>query len=327
MNWAWLPWTRKPDVHAEQSDNGQLVRLLTAGGEPAIDQIGMVLAACRTYGTALAAMAPDSGPVTPELMFDCGCHLGRFGRWQAFIDVRADGTLRLTPFDAWANNGQWEGNTRERAGRASRHLTVPDDAVVAVGLPGGPPLGALSSTASIHHANERAIAQDATTPNGRVITMGLESLNIGSRARAEIAQSVEDARGGVMVLPAGTALGSRGSGVIGPDPSQGSLELRKQLRTEVEALFGIQGLLSDMDAAAVNNLWRVASVRTFGPMARLVEDEAARKLDAPVRLNRRALIAAPVSEVARSVAQRAMALERMVNAGVGLAEARAAAGL
>ena len=116
-------------------------------------------------------------------------------------------------------------------------------------------------------------------------------------------------------------------GTLQPDPSSAAVQLRAQVRDDVAAAFGVIGLLSEAQDASAHGDWRVATTRTFEPLARLVEDEAARKLDAPVRFNRQAFIAAPHSEIARAIAQRATAVQRLQAAGMDLDRAVALVGL
>lgn len=317
----WLPWTRRATPEQKSSD---IVHSFDGGAT--IEQLGDVQAACRLYGTVLATAAPGDGPLTPWLLFDCGFRLGLRGKWQAVIEVGPDGRLKLTPFDAWPDRGVWIGSTRERDGRDSRNLSVPADAVFRIELPGGSPVSLLSSTASLAYANEWSLGKEVGTVAHNVFTTDIGLLNSPPETRDEISESIDkimQKAGGPPVLPAGVFPGAR----LGPQPSAGQLQLREQLRLQVEAHFGIMGLLSEMDGTAVHALWRVAVVRTFDPLARLVEMEAADKLDSAYTLNRDAWIAAPHSELARATAQRATAVQRLTAAGVEVDTAREAVGL
>ncbi len=319
-----LPWARprpKPET------DGPGGRSFLPAAEPAITQLGFVASACGLYASMLAAAAPGA-PLTARLLQDCGWRLGLRGQWTAVIEVGPDGNLVLTPFDAWPSEGFWNGTTREKDGRTPRSLIVPADAVFHVALP-APPLGPLSSTASIAYELERGMAREAALPVGRLIGMAPELAAAAKSARDEMAStflgSIETASVGVM--PPGFSASQNDSGKVGPDPSDGAIALRDQMRADVEGHFGIVGLLSRMDAGAVQELWRVATVRTFGPIADLIEAEAADKLGEPVTLRRDRWVAAPHSEVARAMAQRAAGVGRLVTAGVAVVDARAAMGM
>ena len=319
-----LPWARpRPATEAD----GPGGRSFLPAAEPAITQLGFVAAACGLYASMLAAAAPGA-PLTARLLQDCGWRLGMRGQWTAVIEVGPGGNLVLTPFDAWPSEGFWNGASRERDGRTSRSLIVPAAAVFHVELP-APPLGMLSSTASIAYELDRGMAREAAIPTGRLIETNVELASVSKPVRDDMASTFLGAveKASVAVMPPGFKANQNDSGRVGPDPSDAAIKLRDQMRADVEGHFGIVGLLSRMDAGAVQELWRVATVRTFGPIADLIEAEAADKLGEPVTLRRDRWVAAPHSEIARAQSQRAAGVARLVSAGVDVADARAAMGL
>ena len=316
MRW---PWARPREISGTQNvtGDGGFVQSLP----PTVDQAGFVMAACNLYGSTLAAATPAAGPLTGRLLYDCGYRLGRYGKWTAVIEIDGAGDVVLTPFSAWPRAGVWTGYTRECDGRDNRALTVPGAAVFHVELP-SPPLAPLASTAAILQELERAMAQEAIMPVLKYVKMGSAPVSIRPEQLDELSRGLAERYndGGFAVLPAYAEEG----GSVQPDPSEGALALRTQMRTDVEALFGVVGLLSEGDGASAQAHWRVAMVRTFGPLANMIEAEAAAKLAGPVTLNRNTWFAAAHGDRARLIVARANGIARLVNAGMSIDDARTA---
>ena len=295
------------------------------GAHPSAEFAGVVVAAVGVWSSALAAAAPDAGPLTPYALADCGRRLASRGEWSALVEIGDDGELILTPFDATPRFGVWTGQTRERDGIRPRAVQAPADMVFHVELAARPlPFGA--STRDILTAIEGSLAGDLRSGlRGRaVLTMDRALAATGSGVRDQITKSLQDGytdaegAGKVPVLPPGVEPASMG-GELDWIPQQ-----REQLFGEVEALFGIPGLLRPSDGQAAHAAWRLATVRTFTPLARQIEDEARAKLDEPYTLNRDAWFAASHSERARLIAARAGGVSRLVNqAGMQAADALA----
>lgn len=326
MRFPWARITKQP--RQERSPDDDDVRLdrfgaLADTAAPDAAWSGFALAAYRIYADALAAVAPESGTLTAELLSDCGWYVARRGEWLAFIELDEDGSVVLTPCDGWASRGTWTISTRERDGRDSRHLRVPADRVFRVALERRP-LDYMSSTSSIVGALDANLAREAIIPPSRLIaTTGDLGMLQTVDQRSEITRGV--ASGGVAVLPHGIA----GTGNImrsGAQPSREALELRAQTRIDVEAMFGIVGLLSH-DNEQVALPWQVAVMRTFRPLALRVDTEHRDKIggSAGLQLDRWDLHTA--AERSRGAMQRATAVQRLVAAGMSVEDARAATGL
>ena len=157
---------------------------------------------------------------------------------------------------------------------------------------------------------------EVSIPSGKVVQTIKEMASVTPANRDALAGSVLTpvAKHGIVVLPPGFERDEKGD--YGPDPKRGALELREQLREDIASQFGLTGLLTRTDAGAIQELWRVAVVRTFEPMARLIEAEASAKLGTEIRLATDRWVAAPHSEVARAINQRASAVGRLVTAGI-----------
>ena len=299
-----------------------------AGAEYRYQRAGFTLAACQLYGSVLAAVAPQDGPLNGDVLCDMGYQLGLRGRWAGVIEVGLDGELTVTPFDATPYAGMWQGSTRERDGFAPRTLRVPAAAVFHISLP-VQPVGAGSSTREMLEAAETALLGEARSGlHGRaVLTIPIEERASRPEQWTEIAEWLNElygaARGAgrVPVLPPGVKPGQMG----GEGAVEGNVLLRDQAFAEVEAQFGIPGLLrAAADGAAAHAYWRLAVVRTFTPIAKMIEAEALRKLEAPANLNIGAWFAAAHGDRARLIAARAGAMRRLTEAGMTVAEAREA---
>ena len=291
-------------------------------------QVSFALAAANLYGAALAAAAPG-GAMPTDLAFTIGRTLGIRGWSTGLVQIDADGEPFILPADLWVHAGTWTGATRPLDGEIGRSVVAPDAAVVSVRLPDGvAPLSRLNPAADIGARLDGSMVAEAETPVARLIGLGALAMNMPASARTEISTSLEDAvvEGKRQMVTPSDVEQSR-IGKLQPDPSTAALSLREQVRTDVEAAYGLTGLLSNSAGAEFSELWRVATVRTFEPLARLVEVEAARKLGSPIRFNRDAWIPASQLELARATALRAQAFNRLVGAGVEVDRAITLAGL
>ena len=287
-----------------------------ARGNVVYQQLGFFYSACNRWAGAMAATATDDAPVGRRLLHDYGFRLGRDGFWTALIELDERGRFVLTPFDAFPNNGRYIGMTREPDGRNGRAVSAPAADVLRLEL-ASPPMPYMSSVASIGVELDRGMAQEAALPVGRYIPLSDQLTGAGSEMRAQIQSSYQEtaSRGGVVVLPPGVGHTATGSlGKTGPDPTRGSVNLRAQIREDVEAHFGIVGLLSPFAATDIQELWRVAVATTFEPILAMLEDEIAAKLETPASYDRRGWNTATFDARARSV-------QRFVAAGFDKDEA------
>ena len=282
-----------------------------------------IASAAHLIASTLATAAPG-GAVTPAVAYQVGRNLALTGRFTGLVEVDADGGYAIEPMDAWLHSGTWHGTTRPLDGDDnSRSVVAPDDAVVNVRWPDAP-VSRRTSLSDIIEQLEGALLADCKTPSQWLLPLSLDHLNVGVKGREQLNTDLSDLEG-VRTVPTGVQ--AQQATHIGPSPEDGALKLRAQLRTDVEAAFGLIGLLSETDGVAIHGHWRVATVRTFEPLARLVEAELTRKVPGASRFNRAAWVAAPHSEVARATAQRAVAVQRLVAAGMDLDRAVRLAGM
>ena len=273
----------------------------------------------------MVAAAPADGPLTPAVVGHLVRDLVTRGRSQALIEVPDDEPLRLTPIRAWPNNGRWTGHTIEPDGYDQREVrNAPSAAVFNIEFASrrGRIRDGLSS-ADILTETEAHLAAEASSRPVKALTQDLNLVGSSSNQWGEIAAGLRDNPGVSVIAPGvGTHVHH-----MRANPADSMVELRAQLLRDIEALCGIGGILTVTDAAAIQALWRVATVRTFNPVARLIEAEAERKLNASYSFNRDAWIAAPQVELSRGLAQRATGVQRLVTAGMEVAEARRVMGL
>ena len=101
---------------------------------------------------------------------------------------------------------------------------------------------------------------------------------------------------------------------FGSEFTDAEIELRQFVRTTIEAIYGIQGLLSGAQEIAQIAAWRIATRRTFNPLSRLIADEARLKLNRSIDFNPKALIPAAEVDAARTLELRARAYARIAGA-------------
>ena len=291
------------------------------------DQVSFVHTAANLYGSALAAATPAA--LDPAVSFAIGRTLATRGWFAGLIQLDGDGDPLIVPADLWINRGVWTGTTRPLDGEIGVPVAAPDAAVINVRYPDGlAPVSRVHPLGDLAAALDGAMRDEAEVPVLRLIglalnaafttaeqrtaiTAGLQKLGVDDSRLATVASEVEQAR----------------VGRLGPEPDRAAVELRDQIRHDVAAAYGVQGLLAEGASTEIHGFWRVATVRTFEPLALMVEAELARKLDTPARFDRSKWIAAPVSEVARERAQRGAAVQRLVAAGVEVERALGIAGL
>ncbi len=291
-------------------------------------QVAFIRAAANLYASALAVASPG------ETLDASTCHaigkaLATRGWFTGLIEIDADGSPIVTPMDAWLNRGRWIGTTRPLNGDTGLSVSAPDDAVLSVRYADGEaPIARINPLADLAAKLDAAMIEEAETPVLRVLGLDATGIASGPDQRGDITTGVMDAgKDGLRVVTVPAMVEQSRIGKIGPEPERGAVELRKQVREDVEAAYGVQGLLSDSGSTETHGYWRVATVRTFTPLAMMIEREAARKLDSAPVFRREAWIAAPHSEVARATAQRATAVQRLVAAGVDVERAIEIAGL
>ena len=277
------------------------------------------------WARSLQVAAPG-GMVSAELAYDMGWNLGTRG-WCTYIYVNG----KLIPAELYRVNDMWTGTTRPLDNTLEQAVTAGDHAVISIRFPhdrrpiplGTPLQDALGEM-------DRAVYDELRIPSGQVLGFDKDmGAVVAKRGRDEVAKSLSmdaardnfaNKRPGVYVTDAGIEQSRIGK--IGPDPSNGVLQMREQLIKHVEAAYGIVGLMGGQPGSTeINGFWRLAASQTYKGLARMVEEELDRKLALGIRFDPQAWIAAPYSELARMHAQRANAVKTLTEAGVDLERA------
>ena len=285
-------------------------------------QVTFIHAAANLYGSILAAASPG-GALDAPTCFGIGRALAYRGWFTGLVQLDANGDPYIVPMDAWLHNGIWTGTTRPLSGEIGATVRAPDAAVLNVRYPDGQaPVSRVNPLSDLGAALEASMISEARVPVLRLLGLDPSGATTTPMQHGAIDKSIDDAvSAGKHHATVAAMIDQSRIGSMHPDPSSGAVALRGQVRDDVAAAFGVLGLLSEAQDASGQSDWRVATKRTWEPLAMLVEAEAVRKLETPVRFNRRAWIAAPHSEVARAVAQRAAAVQRLVAAGMELERA------
>lgn len=320
--------------------------LFATGAASDVRALAAVEAAVGTWERAFAAATvmppvPRLRALTPATLGMVGRALASRGEIVFEIAVEA-GEVVLYPastFDVWGSVNRWryrldmigpsETVTRELPGDAVLHFRIGVDAQVP--WRGRDPLRYAAASGRLAAAIERALADDARIPTGRVIPIP---------GTADQANQVADklAAGGLVGIGTGgarhTTTDPRAAnytpGRLGPAPPTELVELRSGLARSILAIYGLSPALFEArgDGAGQREAWRRAWAGTFAPIARIMAAEVAEKLDVDdftLQLNE--LRAADEANRARAIGSRAQALSRMVEAGISLEEARRLAGL
>ena len=320
--------------------------LHATGAASDVRALAAVETAVGTWERAFAAATvmpavPRLRALSPACLAMIGRALASQGEIAFAIDVRGGEVMLLPasaidvagPVDRWRYRldvfGPSETATLELPAAAVLHFRIGVDHRMP--WRGRDPIRYASATGRLAAAIERALADDARIPTGRVIPIP---------GNATQANDVADKLAGGGLVGIGTA-GGRGSvpdpraanytpGRLGPAPPAELLDLRSGLARAILAIYGLSPSLYEAggDGAGQREAWRRAWAGTFAPIARIMAAEIAEKLDVDgFALQLDELRAADEATRARAIGSRAQALVRMKEAGIELAEARRLAGL
>ena len=280
------------------------------------------------WARSLQVAAPG-GMVSAELAYDIGWRLGTRGWWTGLVL----GGENLIPAELYRVNDMWTGTTRPLDNTVEQAATAGDHAVISIRFPHDRrpiPLGTPLQDALAEM--DRAVFDELRIPSGQVLGVDKDAgaaLGPSGRNLVTVGLQIDAAREsfaakkpGVFVMDA--AIEQSRIGKIGPAPSDGVLNMREQLIKNVEAAYGIMGLMGGQPGSTeINGFWRLAASQTYKGLARMVEEELDRKLALGIRFDPQAWIAAPYSELARAHSQRANAVATLVGAGMELERALA----
>ena len=355
MRW---PWQRKETRDSGGSFYDAVLRAIEAQASNQAADAGSTAAVEAASGALARAFASATveGPdyavkaVTGAFLAQCGRDLVRSGESLHMIDVSRMGRVRLFPCASW----HWEGSELDPAGwtvRATAYgpsssvtRNLPASGVVFVrwgSTPGQPyvgtgPLSWAATTARLQSESERSLADEIqNAPIGHLIAVAALMAKHGPDGatidplellRADMAK----ARGRAMVVETQMDGGGAGRGLapqkdpspnrLGPEPTDTQATIRSDTFAAVLAATGTPpALFLDSDGTSQREAVRRWHLNTVKPMARLLQDELAEKLEAPVRLR--------FDNYAEDMVSRAAVVQKLVQSGESLGKALAVVGM
>ena len=351
MRWPWSkPEPEKRESGGSYSDIIRLAEAQAAGKAADAGSTAAVEAVSGALARAFAS-ADVQGPdwarqaVSPCFLALVGRDLVRRGQSLHVIQVRADGRVRLAPAADWSwqdgtdDPDSWNVRATCYGPAASVTRLVPAMGVVFVtwsvtaGTPyaGAGPLSWASTTARLNAQSERSIADEASGPVAQLLPVPadggdgedddpLKELKLditGAKGKALLVETTAAGFGeGRAAAPAADWKAQR----LGPAPTEAQARIARDSFERVLAACGYPPSLSiDADGTSQREALRRWHLGTVAPLARLLEDELSRKLEAEIRLK---FDSYPLDMVSR-----AQVVSKLVQAGVALDTATMAVGL
>ena len=304
-------------------------------------------AAAGLYSAAFAAarLEPDVPALTSEVRALIARNLIRLGQDQHQIEVR-DGILVLVPvgyaypYSDSPDPMRWLYQSSVYTPSGSRHQWILSGAMLhcRYGVDSERPWVGIApwkwaaSTGSMSAHLEKRLSEEVGGAVGRVIPLPASMAGPGDedklaqfktdfaglKGRATFVPTTADGGGeGRMAAPARDWKQER----IGPMPDAQMVSLRSDAALAVLAVCGVPAaLVTDADGMSQREAWRRWSMGPLVGLARVVEDEIARKLDVRTRFDFGPLWA-------WDMAGRAQSFKAMVTAGMDAGKAAALSGL
>ena len=347
MRWFWQRREQR------QSATDALVTALVsrAGGAEAGDAgaSGALEMAAGVWARAFAAatVTPAVSILSPTFMALVARNLARRGESVHLLDI-VDGRLVAHPCGGWDIRGDvdeagWRYQLHRYGPSRTRSQFVGSDGVLhfryatdpARPWEGVAPLGWANRLAAIAGGTDMRLGEEAGGAVSRLIPIpqdggtgddtdplaGLKADIKAGKGRALLVETTNSGWGdGKTAAPQSDWKQSR----IGPDPPAEFCNLRESAAQSVLAAHGIQPalLMGRSDGTLAREGWRQLLHGTLRPVARMIADELAAKLD---------LSAPPVFDFtalyASDLAGRAQAFQKLVAGGVALESALATTGL
>ena len=315
-----------------------------AGGSsvpPSVEALGAVEAAAGLWSRAFASASvepstPATLALTPSVLAAIGRGLAVRGESVFALDV--NGAVELTQAASW----KVAGGVRPETWTYQLELPLPSGKVVKRTLPaesvlhvryatrpGAPwagisPLGMADETRALATWIERRLAEEASTAIAYVLPLpeaadvdALKADIKGGRGRLHIVDTTAAGWGdGSIAAPQRDWKSNR----LGADPPESLGQLRENLGNDVFGVYGIPSSIHGTGGSARESYRQFLS-STIQPLAKLVVEELAVKLDTPT-------LALDFSELrAADISGRARAYGVLINAGMPPSEAAEATGL
>ena len=307
MRWR-LPWQPRQETRQSATDAVVTALLARAGGGEAGDAnaTGAQEMAAGVWARSFAAatVTPAVPLVSPTFLALVARNLARRGESVHLIDVQ-DGRLVALPCGSWDIRGDvdpesWIYQIHRYGPSRSRSQYVPGSAVLhfkyafdpARPWEGIAPLGWAHRLAAIAGGTDLRLGEEAGGSVARLIPIpqdggdgsdddplvGLKADIAGAKGGAVMLETTNSGWGeGKTVAPQSDWKQQR----IGPDPPAEFCNLRESATQGVLAAHGINAalLMGKSDGTLMREAWRQLLHGTLRPVARMVADELAAKLD------------------------------------------------
>ena len=348
MAWRW-PWARA-EVRQDATDAVITALVSRAGGnlvgDPTASGALEMAAGVWARSFAAATVTPALPILSPTFLALVARNLARRGESVHMLDMR-DGQLVALPVGTWDIRGDvdestWRYQCHRQGPSRTRTQFVGSEGVLHFRYATDParpwegisPLGWAANLGAIAGNTDLRLGEEASGAVSRLIPVpqdggaggdddplaGLKADIAAGRGRALMVETVATGWGeGKAAAPMSDWKQQR----IGPDPAQGFCDLREKAAESVLAAHGISSalLMGRSDGTLMREAWRQLLHGTLRPVARIIGDEIAAKLDTqPPEFDFVALYAS-------DLAGRAQAFQKLVAGGVAVDAALATTGL
>ena len=338
--WPWGKYENR-----ESATDAIVTALISqAGGSstpPSVEALGAVEAAAGLWSRAFASATVEpqtlaTQALTPSVLAAIG--RGLASRGEVVFEIEANGAVILSQASAWKVSG----GVRPETWRYAVELPLPDGKVVKRTLPaesvlhvryatrpGAPwagisPLSMASETQALATWIEKRLAEEASTATSYVLPLpegadvdALKADIKGGRGRLHIVDTTAAAwRDGTASAPRQDWKSNR----LGANPPDSLGKLRSDVKNDIFGVYGIPSSIHGTGGSARES-YRQFLASTIQPLAKLVAEELADKLDTPT-------LALDFTELrAADISSRARAYKQLVEAGMDAAKAASVAGL
>ena len=322
-----------------------IIRALTeaaeGSGAPSAEALGAVEAAAGLWSRGFSSatvepQTPATLALTPSVLAAIG--RGLAVRGEAVFEIYVNGVVQLTQASSWKVSG----GARPESWRYAVELPLPSGKVAKRTLPaesvihvryatrpaapwqGISPLGMADETRALATWIEKRLVEEASTATSYVLPLpeaaDVDKLKAdikGGRGRLHIVDTTSAGWGdGTAAAPQRDWKSNR----LGANPPESLGKLRADVKNEIFGVYGIPSSIHGTGGSARESYRQFLS-STIQPLAKIVVEELAAKLDTPaLALDFTELRAADISSRARSYKQ-------LVEAGMDAAKAASVTGL
>ena len=323
------PFGAKAEERARTSTAARDYLLEQATGSglaPAIGALGAAEACLGLWSRSLSAaqvepVTPATIALTPATLASIGRELATVGEYLALIEIDPSGVV-LRQAASWEVSGGLDPETwryalelavpggivkRQAAALQCVHIRINSRADSP--WAGVSPLAANSNTANLAGWIEKRLAQEARTSTGYLATTP-----DGKAFDDDVAEQIRTLDGKLLSLETSAQGWGEGStaapfrkdyepGRLGFNPPSALATLRKDVRADVYASFGVSESAALGSGAAARESFRRFLSTTVRPIANIVQAELSDKLDTILTLKFPELLAADLSSRSRSFKQ------------------------